>query len=187
LQRISDAITKGKLAVAQRQTQADTRTAEQIKADETAKLKAAQEAKANQAAAAAAAAALAAARPPAPAQAPAQQPVQQEAPPPAPVVSAPPPAQRPAPSQAPARSANDLVPISTPQPAYPPEAARSGTAGEVTISFTVNTDGSVSNIDIVSARPRGVFERNVQSAVRRWRFEPISGSQTVTRTFNFAR
>ncbi len=27
-------------------------------------------------------------------------------------------------------------------------------------------------------RPRGVFERSVQSAVRRWKFEPISGPQT---------
>ena len=81
----------------------------------------------------------------------------------------------------------DLVAISTPQPAYPPEAKRLGTAGEVVVSFTVNSDGSVSNIDIVSARPRGVFERNVQAAVRRWKFEPISGTQTATRTFNFAR
>jgi hypothetical protein len=53
--------------------------------------------------------------------------------------------------------------------------------------WACNTDGSVSDIDIVSARPRGVFERNVQSAVRRWKLEPISGPQTVTRTFDFAR
>ena len=35
-------------------------------------------------------------------------------------------------------------------------------------------------------RPRGVFERNVQQALRRWKFQPISGTQQVTRTFNFA-
>ena len=55
------------------------------------------------------------------------------------------------------------------------------------MSFTVNSDGSVSNVEIVSAKPRGVFERNVQTAVRKWRVQPISGSQNVTRTFNFAR
>lgn len=186
LARIAAAIAKGKQAAAQRQTTADTRTAEQIKADETARLKAIADAKATQAAAAAALAAQAAARPVE--QAP--DPVQQAAPPPqpaAPVASAPPPPRPSQPAPAPARAANELVPISTPQPAYPPEAQRSGTSGEVTITFTVNSDGGVSNIDIVSAKPRGVFERNVQSAVRRWKFEPISGTQTVTRTFNFAR
>ena len=92
---------------------------------------------------------------------------------------------RPAPAQ-PRPSANELVGINTPQPAYPPEARRSGTTGEVVLSFTVNTDGSVSNIDIVSARPRGVFERSAQAAVRRWRFQPIGSPQQVTRTFSFA-
>jgi protein TonB len=79
-----------------------------------------------------------------------------------------------------------LVLVNAPQPVYPPEARRSRTSGEVTVSFRVNADGSVGDIDIVSARPRGVFERNVQAAVRRWRYEPISGSQSVTRTFTFA-
>ena len=99
-----------------------------------------------------------------------------------------PPVPRPTPqTAAPRPAANELVAISTPQPAYPPDAARSKTSGQVVVSFTVNSDGSVSDIDIVSARPRGVFERNVQSAVRRWKFQPIAGSQTVTRTFDFAQ
>jgi protein TonB len=82
---------------------------------------------------------------------------------------------------------NELVPISTPEPAYPAAAARSNTNGQVVISFTVNSDGSVGDVNIVSARPRGVFERSVQSAVKKWRFQPISGTQQVTRTFDFAR
>jgi protein TonB len=77
------------------------------------------------------------------------------------------------------------VAVSTPQPAYPPQAQRSGTKGQVVVSFTVNPDGSVGDINIVSAKPRGVFERNVQAAVKRWRFQPIAGSQQVTRTFDF--
>ena len=77
--------------------------------------------------------------------------------------------------------------VCAPSPAYPPQAERSGASGEVVVSFTVNTDGSVSDIQIVSSRPRGVFDRSVQTAVRKWRFQPISGSQTVTRTFVFAR
>lgn len=186
LARIGDAITKGKEAVANRATQDASKTAEQAAAAETARLKALADEK--KAAAAAATAAAAPSRSePAPAAAP--PPVRETAPPPAPVAAAQPPPQRPAtPAAAPPRaSSGDLVPVSTPQPAYPPQAQRLGTAGEVVVSFTVNSDGSVSNVEIVSAKPRGVFERNVQTAVRKWRFQPISGSQNVTRTFNFAR
>ena len=190
LTRIADAIAKGKAAAAaQPPVVEDIRTPAQIAAEEAARQKAQDDQRALQAAAAAAAdqrLAEAAAAPAAPVQqAPVQQPATQQ---PEPVVQAPP-VPRPAPSQpSPSRPASgELVAVSTPQPAYPPEAARSRTSGQVVVSFTVNSDGSVSNIDIVSARPRGVFERNVQAAVRRWKFQPIAGSQTVTRTFDFAR
>ena len=189
LTRIAAAIGKGKAAAAALPpTVEETRTPAQIAAEEAARSKAQDDQRALQAAAAAAAQskAEAAATPPAPAQ---QAPVQQPSAPPEPVVAAP--VQRPAPSQptpSPSRpAAGELVAVSNPQPAYPPEAARSNTSGQVVVSFTVNSDGSVSNIDIVSSRPRGVFERSVQAAVRRWKFQPIAGSQTVTRTFDFAR
>ena len=183
LARIGEAIAKGKEAVALRLTADATKTADQAKADEAARLKAEQEAKL----AKAAPTPLPAATAPRPVEtAPTPAPQAASPPPPPVAVAAPPPRPTPA-APAPARGGSELVPISTPQPIYPPEAQRSGTAGEVVVSFTVNSDGSVSNIDVVSARPRGVFERNVQAAVRRWKFQPISGSQTVTRTFNFAR
>ena len=79
------------------------------------------------------------------------------------------------------------MPISTPQPAYPPEAMRAGTTGEVVISFTVNTDGSVSNVELVSAKPRGVFERNVQSTVRRWRYQPLAKTAAPAYSAEHAR
>jgi protein TonB len=186
LARIADAIAKGKSAAAQEEALAATRTADEKTAADAAKAKAEADAKAaalaNQAAAAAAVA-----HPPA---APVAAPV---APPPAPVATRPQPTEAaparaeptPAPA-APARaSGGDLVAVSTPQPAYPPQAQRSGTKGQVVVSFTVNPDGSVGNVDVVSAKPRGVFERTVQSAVKKWRFQPIAGSQTVTRTFDF--
>ena len=188
LARIADAIAKGKAAAeAQPAVVEETKTPAELAVEEAARKKAQDDQRALQAAAAAAAAqrqAETAAAAPAPVQ---QAPVQQPTTQPEPVAVAPPP--RPAPAQpSPSRpAAGELVAVSTPQPAYPPEAARSKTSGQVVVSFTVNSDGSVSNIDIVSARPRGVFERSVQAAVRRWRFQPIAGSQTVTRTFDFAR
>jgi protein TonB len=173
LPRIADAIAKGKVAAALKLTQAATQADQQKAADE-AKAKAAQEA----AAQAAAAQALAAQHPTVAAPAPA--PVTEAPPPPKPVVAAPPPAPT-----APARSA-DLVAVSTPQPAFPQDALRDGTSGEVVARYTVNTDGSVGDISIVTAKPRGVFERSVQSTLRRWKYQPTDKPQTVTRTFSFS-
>ena len=185
LARIADAIAKGKAAAAQEEALAATRTAEQQKAAEDARLKAIEDAKTAAAANQAAAAAAVERPPPAPAAATPVAPPEPVATRPAPAETAP---ARPEPAPerpAPARASGDLVAVSTPQPAYPPAAQRSGTKGQVVVSFTVNPDGSVGDVNIVSARPRGVFERNVQSAVRKWRFQPIAGSQQVTRTFDF--
>ena len=179
LPRIADAIAKGKVAAANRVTEEAARAEQQAKAAEEAKTKAAE-----QAAAAAAAARTAAAQPAAPAPQPTAPAPTRSEPPPQPVAAQPQPAAPP-PAAAPARASGGLVPVSTPQPAYPPEARRAGTSGEVSVSFTVNTDGSVSDVELVSAKPRGVFDRSVQGAVRRWRFQPTDSAQTVTRTFTF--
>ena len=179
LPRIADAIAKGKIAAANRVTEEAARAEQQAKAAEDAKKR-----EAEQAAAAAAAARTAAAQPAAPAPQPTAPAPTRSEPPPQPVAAQPQPAAPP-PAAAPARASGGLVPVSTPQPAYPPEARRAGTSGEVTVSFTVNTDGSVSDVELVSAKPRGVFDRSVQGAVRRWRFQPTDSAQTVTRTFTF--
>ena len=183
LTRIADAIAKGKAAAIEEAAMAETRTADEAAAAEAARLKAVADARE---AAAAETAAAAAARPTPVAPTPTAPPPQPAATRPEPVAAAP---ARPDPTPAapaPSRPASgELVAISTPQPTYPPAARRSGTAGQVVVSFVVNSDGSVGDINIVSARPRGVFERNVQAAVKRWRFQPIAGSQTVTRTFDF--
>jgi protein TonB len=171
LGRITDAIAKGKLALATRQQQDAARTADEAKAAEAARQQALLQAQQP------AAAPPQAAPPPAPTPA-VRTPPPEAAPPPQPVASAPPPA--------PTRNVNTaLVPVFAPQPSYPQAALNAGTAGEVVLSFTVNTDGSVSDLTVVSAKPRGAFDRAVRSAVARWRFQPIDSPQTVTRTFSF--
>ena len=102
----------------------------------------------------------------------------------APVAAPVAPAPAPEPPSQPAANAR-LVPVSTPAPDYPPAARRARTTGSVTVSFTVRADGSVDDVRILDARPRGLFERNVQITLRRWRFQPIAQAQTVTRTFEF--
>src|SRR5690554_3023384 len=80
----------------------------------------------------------------------------------------------------------ELRPISTPAPRYPPDALRSGQAGEVLVEFTVNPDGSVSNARVVRADPPRVFDREAVSAVRRWRFEPAAEATTTRRMIGFS-
>ncbi|MFZ9309949.1 MAG: energy transducer TonB [Arenimonas sp.] len=100
---------------------------------------------------------------------------------PAPVVQAPPPepvAQQPA-----AKAA--VTPISTPQPPYPREALASGTKGEVVAEITINGAGDVTGVRIISASPRNVFDKTVQSTVRRWKFRGNGETTTIRRTFAF--
>lgn len=55
---------------------------------------------------------------------------------------------------------------------YPLRAARRGEQGWVDIEFTVNPDGSVSNVHVTDSKPRYVFDRAAIDAVSRWRFKP---------------
>lgn len=91
----------------------------------------------------------------------------------------------PAPPPAPAGRGNALVATNTPQPPYPPQALREKMSGEVTVSFVVNTDGSVGQVRVVSAKPRGVFDRGVVATVGRWRFQPVDSPQNASRTITF--
>lgn len=85
----------------------------------------------------------------------------------------------------PQASSDELVAVSTPSPRYPPEAKRAGQGGSVQIEFTVNGDGSVGNARVVSSTPPRVFDREALTAVKRWKFKPISAPQTTRRTINF--
>ncbi len=58
-------------------------------------------------------------------------------------------------------------------PEYPQSAREHGVAGWVDVQFTVNTDGTLSEVSIVGAQPVGVFEPNALDAVRHWRYEPV--------------
>jgi protein TonB len=86
----------------------------------------------------------------------------------------------------PAASSNDLRPISTPSPRYPPQAYRDGTSGEVQVEFTVGTDGSVTSARVVRADPPRVFDREALNAVKRWKFQPVGSPVTSRRTIGFS-
>ncbi|HEY2344819.1 MAG TPA: energy transducer TonB [Xanthomonadaceae bacterium] len=108
-------------------------------------------------------------------------------PPPQPVAAAPSPAvETPPPPPKPTRAAGALpAVISSVQPTYPRDALRDGVSGEVTVSFTVDADGSVSSASVVSSNPRRVFDAAAVEAIRKWRFEAPGESVSGRRTFQF--
>lgn len=74
------------------------------------------------------------------------------------------------------------VPVIRPLPLMPPEAIARGIEGEVTLRFTIAPDGSVVDIEVVSADPPGYFERAAIRAVSRWRYDPqLVDGQPVAR------
>ncbi len=93
-----------------------------------------------------------------------------------------PPRPRPAPSV-------ELRAVSQPGPKFPAAAQRAGATATVQVEFTVGTDGAVSSARVVSAdAPRQYqrdFEREALSAVKRWRFQPVSQATTSRRTIAF--
>jgi periplasmic protein TonB len=179
LSRIAEAIEAGKTNAVQRVADEAKRLEDEKKKAELAQLKAEQDAAAKAAAVAARPATPVAAAPerPTPVVTPAVPAAER------PVASTPVPVvERPTPAPA-VRTA--LVAISTPEPAYPPEALRAGISGEVEVEFSVARDGTVSDVRIVKANPRGTFDRGVQATVRKWRYQPMDQERSVRRTFSF--
>ncbi len=76
--------------------------------------------------------------------------------------------------------------LQRPQPVFPGEAARNGIhEGRVVAHYSVNTDGSIGQIDIVESQPARVFDREVRRALKSWRYEPISQPQLASVEFAF--
>ena len=114
------------------------------------------------------------------------------APLPAPVVAkaAPPPAPKDTAPPAPVvRSAPE--PASLPRllrdaaPRYPLAARNRRIEGRVQVAFTIQPDGSVTDVRTVSAQPEGLFEQAALAAAARWQFEPTPHRVSTTRTLTF--
>ena len=69
-------------------------------------------------------------------------------------------------------------PVSQALPAYPRYAQEHGIEGRVIMSITIMPDGTVRDVRVVDARPRGQFESAAVRAVQTWRYRPSN----VTRT-----
>ncbi len=58
-------------------------------------------------------------------------------------------------------------------PIYPKKALEKQISGEVRVRITVDADGRVKGVAILSSTPPGVFDQAVMAAVSRWRFKPL--------------
>ena len=77
----------------------------------------------------------------------------------------------------------DVVPIVRITPMYPRKAAIKGIEGWVKLEFTITQDGGVSDVKILSAKPRRMFNRAAIKSILKWKFKPrvVSGKAVASR------
>jgi protein TonB len=70
-------------------------------------------------------------------------------------------------------------------PRYPLPALRAGMEGQAEVAFTIQPDGSVRNVQLVSSTPPGVFDASAVAVAQRWRFEATGQVHALRRTVLF--
>lgn len=90
--------------------------------------------------------------------------------------------------QQPVLAVGDIVLVERVEPRFPTQAVREGIdQGSVTIKFTVETDGSVSNPTVTDAKPRrGIFDDAALRAVAKWKFKPLPAPRDTSVTVDFS-
>jgi len=84
----------------------------------------------------------------------------------------------------------DVVPIVRITPIYPRKAALKGIEGWVKLEFTITKEGTVSDVKVLDAKPRRIFNRAAIKSILRWKFKPrvVSGkavARRATQTIEF--
>ena len=84
----------------------------------------------------------------------------------------------------------DVIPLVRMPAQYPSKAKRRNIEGFVKARLEVNVLGTVDSVEIIDAKPRGVFERSAIRALYKYKFKPqiIDGKpqpQTVTQTLEY--
>jgi periplasmic protein TonB len=63
--------------------------------------------------------------------------------------------------------------VYSPDPVFPEIAREDDLTGFVDLEFMVHADGTVSDVNVLKAQPKGVFEKAAVEAVSKWRYRPI--------------
>lgn len=67
---------------------------------------------------------------------------------------------------------NTAMPVVRVQPKYPMKAARDGLEGWVTLQFSINPVGQVTNIAVVDSKPSRIFDNEAKKALKKWKYKP---------------
>jgi len=76
------------------------------------------------------------------------------------------------------RCSTNYSPIEVASPVYPKRAASRGIEGYAIVRFTLASDGSKENIQVVESNPQRVFDRAAIQAVEETRYEPCHENGT---------
>lgn len=71
------------------------------------------------------------------------------------------------------------------QPRYPLPALRARIEGQADVAFTIQPDGSVRDVRLVSSTPSGMFDASALAVAQRWRFEATGQAHASSRTVRF--
>lgn len=66
----------------------------------------------------------------------------------------------------------EALPLVQVSPRYPIEAAQNGKEGYVVVGFDITADGTVSNVRVLDANPKRIFDKEALSAVQNWKYKP---------------
>jgi TonB family protein len=80
--------------------------------------------------------------------------------------------------------ANDRKAVKTPPPVYPAIAAKMRVEGSVKLDATIDADGSVSDVKVVSGHQ--LLAGAAADAVKKWKYEPADAKSTQSVTVDFA-
>ncbi len=64
------------------------------------------------------------------------------------------------------------MPLHRVEPTYPARALQRGIEGYVVMSFTIDETGQPTDIEVLEAEPKRVFEREAMRALRNWKYQP---------------
>nr|WP_287858974.1 TonB family protein [Klebsiella sp.] len=71
------------------------------------------------------------------------------------------------------------------KPVYPAKAEKKGISGQVKAQFDVDDNGLVTNIQLLSVDPSGMFDNEVRAAMNKWRYVKGKPSRNNIITINF--
>lgn len=71
-----------------------------------------------------------------------------------------------------AMAQQDVSPIYRTEARYPAAAASQGIEGWVQLQFSIDLDGSVTDIAVIDAKPKRIFNQAAMQALRHWKYQP---------------